>query len=62
MFENLPSISQMFKLVVVLVLAVIAMGLVLAIIKMLIPLAILAAIILGGVYLYKRVQNEGAPA
>ena len=60
LFDNLPSVGQMFKLVVVLLFAVIAFALVLAIVKMLIPLLILGAIIAGGVYLVKRMQKQGA--
>ncbi len=58
--NKLPSVGQMFKLVVVLILAVIALGLVLALVKMLIPLAFLAALVLGGLYLYKRLQAPHA--
>lgn len=58
--DNLPSVSQMFKLVVILLLAVIVVALVMAIIKMLIPLAILTAFIVGGVYLFKKLQTNGA--
>lgn len=58
--DNLPSVSQMLKLVVILLLAVIVVGLVVSIIKMLIPVAVLAALILGGVYLFKKLQTNGA--
>jgi hypothetical protein len=58
--DNLPSVGQMFKLVVILLLAVIVVALVVAIIKMLVPLAILAALIVGGVYLFKKLQTNGA--
>jgi hypothetical protein len=60
LFENLPSVGQMFKLVVVLLFAVIAFALVIALVKMLIPLLILGAIIAGGVYLVKRMQKQNA--
>ncbi len=56
--NSLPSISQMFKLVIVLLLAVLAFGLVLAIVKMLIPFAILAALVAGGYYLFKKSQTS----
>ena len=58
--NNLPSVSQMFKLVFVLVLAVIALGLVIALVKMLLPLLFLAAIVGGGIMLYKRAQKPSA--
>jgi len=58
--DNLPSVGQMFKLVIVLILAVIALGLVLALVKLIVPLAVLAALVLGGVYLFKRLQAPGA--
>jgi hypothetical protein len=60
LFDNLPSVGQMFKLVVVLLFAVIAFALVIAIVKMLIPLLILGAIIAGGVYVVKRMQKQNA--
>lgn len=60
MLNKMPSISQMFKLVVVLLLAVIAIGLVMALVKMLLPLAILAALVAGGIMLYKRAQRPSA--
>lgn len=60
MLNNLPSIGQMFKLVVVLLLAVIALMLVIALVKILLPLAILAALVVGGIMLFKRVQKPSA--
>jgi len=60
MLNKMPSIGQMFKLVVVLLLAVIAIGLVMALVKMLLPLAILAALVAGGIMLYKRAQRPSA--
>jgi len=60
MLNKLPSVGQMFKLVVVLLLAVIAVGLVMALVKMLLPLAILAALVAGGIMLYKRAQRPSA--
>jgi hypothetical protein len=60
MLNKLPSVGQMFKLVVVLILAVIAVGLVMALVKMLLPLAILAALVAGGIMLYKRAQRPSA--
>jgi len=56
--NNLPSVGQMFKLVIVLLFAVIAVGLVLAIVKMLLPVAGLAALDVGGYYLIQKMQNN----
>ncbi len=56
--NNLPSVGQMFKLVIVLLFAVIAVGLVLAIVKMLLPVAVLAALVVGGYYLIQKMQNN----
>ncbi len=58
--DSLPSIGNMFKLIVVLILALIVLGLVLALVKMLIPLLILAAFVAGGYWLFKRLQTNGA--
>lgn len=58
MSDNMPSIGQMFKLVIILLLALIAVGIVVAIVKMVLPLLILAAIIAGAYYLYTRMQNN----
>jgi hypothetical protein len=58
--DGLPSISNMVKLIVLLILAVIVVALVMAIVKMLIPLLVLAALIVGGYWLFKRLQTNGA--
>mgnify|MGYP007111990564 FL=1 len=58
--KNLPSLGQMLKLIVFLVLALIAIGLVLAIVKALIPLLIVVALVAGGVYLYRQLQAQGS--
>lgn len=60
MLDTLPSFRQMFKLIVFLILALIVLGLVAAIIKAVMPLLIVAAIVVGGVYLYNKLQAEGA--
>ena len=60
MLDNLPSIGKMFKLIIVLILALIAIGLVLAIVKVMLPLLLLAAIIAGGVYLFNKMQANGS--
>lgn len=57
--NSLPSVGQMFKLIVFLILALIVFGLVIAIVKVLIPLAIVAAIVAGGVYFFKKMQTNG---
>jgi hypothetical protein len=58
--DNLPSLGNMFKLIVFLILALIVMGLVIALVKMLVPLLVLAAFVAGGYWLYKRLQTNGA--
>ncbi|NLF76306.1 MAG: hypothetical protein GX573_11460 [Chloroflexi bacterium] len=58
--NKMPSVGQMFKLVAVLLLAVIAVALVMALVKMLLPLAILAALVVGGIMLVKRAQKLSA--
>ncbi len=58
--NKMPSVGQMFKLVAVLLLAVIAVALVMALVKMLLPLAILAALVVGGIMLVKRAQKFSA--
>ena len=62
MLDNLPSIKQMLKLIVLLILALIVIKIAVVIVAMLIPLLFVAAIIAGGVYLFKLVQSNGAPA
>ncbi len=56
--ENLPSLGNMVKLIVFLILALIALALVIAIIKALIPVLVLAALVLGGYYLFTRWQDS----
>jgi hypothetical protein len=56
--NNLPSVRNMLKLIVILLLALIAIGLVVAIVKVLTPLIIIGAIIVGGVYLYRQLQEK----
>ena len=60
--DSLPSVGQMFKLIVFLILALIVLGLVAALVKMLIPILIVAAIVAGGIYLYNKMQHNGSPA
>jgi hypothetical protein len=58
--DSLPSIGNMFKLIVFLILALIVLGLLIALVKMLVPLLILAAFVAGGYLLYKRLQTNGS--
>jgi len=56
--DNLPSVRNMLKLIVILILALIAISVVVAIVKALTPLIIIGAIIVGGVYLYRQLQEK----
>jgi hypothetical protein len=56
--NNLPSVRSMLKLIVILVLVLIAISVVIAIIKVLVPVLILGAIVVGGVYLYRQLQEK----
>jgi hypothetical protein len=56
--NNLPSVRNMVKLIVLLLLALIAISLVVAIVKVLTPLIIIGAIVVGGVYLYRQLQEK----
>lgn len=56
--NSLPSISQMFKLIVFLIMALIVLGLVMALVKVLLPLLILAGIVVGGYYLFTKWQEN----
>jgi hypothetical protein len=58
--DSLPSIGNMFKLIVFLILALIVLGLLIALVKMLVPLLIMAAFVVGGYLLYKRLQTNGS--
>jgi hypothetical protein len=60
MLDNLPSIGQMLKLIVLLFLALIVVKIVTAIVALFIPLLIVAALIAGGVYLFNKLQTNGA--
>ena len=62
MFDGLPTLGQMFKLVMVLLLAAVAIGIVLLIVKMLMPLLIIGALIVGGIWLFKKVNGQSAAA
>jgi hypothetical protein len=59
MFDNI-SIRGLLRLIIILILALIALGLVLAILKMIMPLIIVGLLIAGGIYLYKKLQTNGA--
>ncbi|MBN1966469.1 MAG: hypothetical protein JW910_17595 [Anaerolineae bacterium] len=56
--NRLPSIGQMFKLIVVLLLALIALGIAMAILKLLVPLMVVVLIVAGGVYMFNRLQSQ----
>lgn len=60
LLNNLPSLGQMIKLIVFLILVLIVIGLVTALVKALMPLLIVAAIVLGGIYLFRRLQSPGS--
>ncbi len=55
--NKLPSVGNMIKLIVILLLGMMAIGLVMAIVKMLVPLVIVALLVLGGLYLYRQVSD-----
>jgi uncharacterized membrane protein len=59
LLNNLPPLSQMLKLIVFLILALIVIALLMAIVRALVPLLIVAALVAGGVYLYRRLQAHG---
>ncbi len=57
--DNLPSVGQMTKLIVVLILALIAISIVLEIVSKLLPIAFILAVGLGIYYLYTKLQEDG---
>jgi hypothetical protein len=57
--DNLPSIGNMFKLIVVLILALIAISIILEIVKVLLPIAFIIAVAAGVYYLYQKMQENG---
>lgn len=60
MLNSLPSLGQMVKLILFLMLVLIVIGLVAAIVKAMMPLVIVAALVLGGIYLLRRLQSQGS--
>ncbi len=60
MLNNLPSLGQMAKLIVFLILALIVIALLMAIVRALVPLLIVAVLVAGGVYLYRQLQAHGS--
>lgn len=56
--DSLPSVSQMFKLMVFLIMALIVLGLVAALVKAMLPILFLAAIVVGGYYLFNKWQEN----
>ena len=64
--DNLPSVRQMVKLIIVLILALIAISIVLEIVKVMMPILVIVAIGVGAYYLYQKLQEgekakNGAP-
>lgn len=60
LLNNLPSLGQMIKLIVFLILALIVIGLLTALVKALVPLLVVIVLVLGGVYLFRRLQAQGS--
>lgn len=58
--NSLPSLGQMVKLIIFLILALIVFGLVSAIVKTVFPIALLAAVIVVAAYFFKKMQANGA--
>lgn len=56
--DSLPSVGQMFKLMVFLIMALIVLGLVAALVKAMLPILFLAAIVVGGYYLFNKWQEN----
>ncbi len=57
--DSLPSVRNLLKLILVLILGIIIVGLVLRIVELVMPLLILAAIVAGGFFLFKKLQANG---
>ncbi len=60
MLDNLPSVRQMIKLILFLLLALIVVSLVVEIVKALMPVLFVAAVIVGGIYLYNHMKENGS--
>ncbi len=58
LINNLPSVGQMFKLIVFLVLALVIFAIVAAIVKMLIPVIVVGAIIYGVYWFLTRDSDK----
>ncbi len=56
--NKLPSVKNMIKLIIVLLLGLIALSLVIAIAKLLIPVLIVGLLILGGIYLFRSLSSS----
>ena len=57
MLNTLPSLGQMARLIVFLILALMVIALLLAIVKALIPLTFTALVILGLLWLFDRLRD-----
>ncbi len=60
LLKNLPPLNQMIKLIIFLILALIVIGLLTAIVKALVPLLVVIVLVLGGLYLFRRLQAQGS--
>jgi hypothetical protein len=60
MLNNLPSVRNLIKLIIVLVLVLIVVGILVEIVKTLMPLFFVALLVVGGVYLYRKLQTNNA--
>jgi len=56
--NKLPSVKNMIKLIIVLLLGLISLSLVIAIAKLLIPVLIVGLLILGGIYLFRSLSSS----
>jgi|GEM_PF-1484653 len=56
--NKLPSVKNMIKIIIVLLLGLIALSLVIAIAKLLIPVLIVGLLILGGIYLFRSLSSS----
>ncbi|MBI5959290.1 MAG: hypothetical protein HY866_11180 [Chloroflexi bacterium] len=60
MLDNLPSVRNLIKLIIVLILGLIVVSLVVKIVSALMPLFVMALLVVGGVYLYRKLQTNNA--
>jgi hypothetical protein len=57
--DSLPSVRNLIKLIIILILAIIVVSLLLEIVKIVMPLLVLGAVVVGGYYLFKKLQTNG---